>query len=151
MKFNFIWVGKTRDKNWKALQEEYLQRLSHFVRTSIVEVKDGGEPGKMADAEGKRLLPNLHQKGLTVLLDVTGKQLSSHKLADEIENWQNRGIKEVTFVIGGAEGVSSEVASKADSMLSLSILTFTHEMTRVILLEQLYRAYSILNGFPYQK
>lgn len=151
MKFNFVWVGKTRDKNWKALQDDYLQRLSHFVKTSVTEVKDGGDPGKMAEAESKRLLPHLHQKGLTVLLDVGGKQMSSHKLAVEIANWQNRGVKEITFVIGGAEGVSREVADRADNMLSLSILTFTHEMTRVILLEQLYRAYSILNGFPYQK
>lgn len=144
-------MGKTRDKNWKALQDEYLQRLSHFVRTNVIEVKDGGEAGKMAEIEGKRIVPHLHQKGLTILLDVTGKQVSSHKLAANIEEWQNRGVKEITFVIGGAEGVSPEVADKADNMLSLSILTFTHEMTRVLLLEQLYRAYSILNGFPYQK
>ena len=77
--------------------------------------------------------------------------MSSQDLAGEIERWQNSGVKEVAFVIGGADGLSSEVAELADSTLSLSFLTFTHEMARVILVEQLYRAYTILRGFPYQR
>jgi 23S rRNA (pseudouridine1915-N3)-methyltransferase len=82
---------------------------------------------------------------------VKGRSKSSPELAKTIENWQNRGLKEVAFVIGGAEGLASEVVEKADYSLSLSFLTFTHEAARVILLEQLYRAYTIIRGFPYQK
>jgi 23S rRNA (pseudouridine1915-N3)-methyltransferase len=150
MKFRFIWVGKTRDKNWKALQEEYLHRLSHFVKCEIAETRDSA-PHEGPEIEGNRILQTLNPKSLVVLLDVEGTQISSHDLAKEIEKWQSRSVKEVTFIIGGARGVSSEVAESADFRLSLSFLTFTHETARVVLLEQLYRAYSIINGFPYQK
>ncbi len=150
MKFRFIWVGRTRDKNWLALQERYLDRLSHFVRTEIVEVRDGSDPSAKA-IEGKRIIEKLNQTPLVCLLDVTGKTFSSQKLASIIEDWQNRGSSEVTFVIGGADGVSDQVAERAGLVLSLSFLTFTHEMARVVLLEQLYRAYTIINRFPYQK
>ena len=85
------------------------------------------------------------------MLDVKGRSISSPELAKEIEKWQNRGLKEITFIIGGAEGVSSEVVERADFSLSLSFLTFTHEMARVVLLEQLYMAYTIIKGYPYQK
>jgi len=150
MKFRFIWIGKTRDKNMKALQEEYLQRLSHFVKCEIVEIKDS-LPYDTKEIEGKRMLEKLNQSPFVCLLDVEGLSISSPQLAKEVEKWQNKGLKDVTFIIGGAEGVSSEVAKRADYRLSLSFLTFTHEMARVVLLEQLYRAYTILNGFPYQK
>ena len=150
MKFRFVWVGKTKDRNWRALQDEYLQRLSHFVKSEIVEVKDSA-PRIDPNIEGERILSTLNQNSFVVLLDVTGGRISSPELAGEIENWQNRGFKEVSFIIGGANGVSRAVAEKADTSLSLSFLTFTHEMARVILLEQLYRAYTIIKGFPYQK
>jgi len=147
MKFRFVWVGKTRDKHWKALQDDYLQRLSHFARCEIVEVKDGG--GK--DAEGKRILEKLNQSSLVCLLDVGGKSLSSVDLARELEKWQRDARKEITMVIGGADGVAPSVADRADAVLSLSFLTFTHEMVRVVMLEQFYRAYTIIKGYPYQK
>ena len=150
MKFRFIWIGKTRDKNYRALQDEYLQRLSHFVRSETVEIKDSA-PHESKETEGKRIAEKLNQTSFVCLLDVTGKSISSPELANEIEKWQNRGIKEVSFVIGGADGVSLEVATRANFRLSLSFLTFTHEMARVVLLEQLYRAHTILKGFPYQK
>lgn len=146
MKFRFLWVGKTKDKNWRALQEEYFARLSHFVRCEIVELKDAGK-----EIEGKLILDKLNQSTFVCLLDVTGRSVSSHDLAAKLENWQNRGLKEVTFIIGGAEGVASEVVERADNSLSLSFLTFTHEMARVVMLEQLYRAFTIIKGFPYQK
>ncbi len=146
MKFRFVWVGKTKDKNWRALQEEYLQRLSHFVKFEIIELKDDTK-----EDEGKRILEKVNQSSFVCLLDVKGRSISSHDLAGKIENWQNRGFKEIAFVIGGAEGVSSEVVEMADFSLSLSFLTLTHEMARVVMLEQLYRAYTIVKGFPYQK
>lgn len=146
MKFRFLWVGKTKDKNWRALQEEYFARLSHFARCEIVELKDSGK-----EIEGKLILDKLNQSTFVCLLDVKGRSISSHDLAANLENWQNRGLKEVTFIIGGAEGVASEVVERADNSLSLSFLTFTHEMARVVMLEQLYRAFTIIKGFPYQK
>lgn len=134
----------------RALQNDYLQRLSHFVNTSVQEVRDGGSD-RPAEIEGKRILQHLNLKSLVVLLDVEGRTVTSHELAVELKRWQDKGLKEVAFVIGGFDGVTPQVAERADIRLSLSILTFTHEMARVILLEQLYRAYSILNGLPYQK
>ena len=150
MIFRFIWIGKTRDKRWLALQEEYLQRLSHFVRTEIVEIRDpSGKDGK--ESEGKLILDKVNQSSLVCLLDVKGDSISSQKFAATIEKWQNRGTKEVAFIIGGADGVSAAVAERADVMLSLSFMTFTHEMARVVMLEQIYRAFTIIKGFPYQK
>ncbi len=146
MKFKFVWIGKTRDKHWRALQEEYLSRLSHFVKLEIIELKDGDK-----EIESKRILEKVNQSTFVCLLDVKGRSISSHDLAVNIEKWQNRSLKEIAFVIGGAEGVSSEVVKRANFSLSLSLLTFTHEMARVVLLEQLYRAYTIIKGFPYQK
>jgi 23S rRNA (pseudouridine1915-N3)-methyltransferase len=147
MKHRFIWVGKTKDRNWLALQDEYLERLSYFVKCGVTEIRDGGGRQK----EGERILEKLNQSTFACLLDVKGRSLSSHDLAKEIENWQRAAHKEVAFVIGGAEGVSPSVAERADSVLSLSFLTFTHEMVRVVMLEQLYRAYTIIKGYPYQK
>ena len=150
MKFRFVWIGKTRDPNWKALQDEYLRRLSHFVKCEITEIKDSG-PRDGPEIEGERILESLNQRTFAVLLDVKGEPISSPNLAAEVEKWQNRGFKEVSFIIGGANGVSPRVAERADISLSLSFLTFTHEMARAIVLEQLYRAYTIIKGFPYQK
>lgn len=150
MKFRFIWIGKTKDKNWKALQEEYLRRLSHFVKCEIVEIKDSARY-ENSEVEGKRILETLNPKTFAVLLDVSGKPISSHQVSGEIDKWQNTGIKEISFIVGGFEGASKEIRERADYLLSLSFLTFTHEMARVVLLEQLYRGYSILKGFPYQK
>ena len=146
MKFRFVWVGKTKNKNWLALQEEYLKRLAHFVKYEITELRDDTK-----ENEGKRIIENVNQSSFVCVLDVKGRSISSHELAGNIENWQNRGLKEVAFVIGGAEGIASGVVEKADFSLSLSFLTFTHEAARVILIEQLYRGYTIIKGFPYQK
>lgn len=147
MKFRFVWIGKTRDKNWQALQTEYLQRLSHFVKFEIDELRDGGTK----ELESKRILEKVNQSQFVCLLDVKGRAVSSHDLAEKIKFWQNQGFKEIAFVIGGAEGVASEVVERADFSLSLSLLTFTHETARVILAEQIYRAFTIIKGFPYQK
>lgn len=150
MKFSFIWVGKTRDKNWRHLLDDYLQRLSHFVKYEITEVRD--ETGVTArETEGNRILEKLNQNAFVCLLDVGGKSVTSHDFAAQIEKWQNAGMKEIAFIIGGSTGVSAEVAARADFRVSLSFLTFTHEMARVVLLEQLYRGFTIIKGFPYHK
>lgn len=150
MKFRFVWIGKTKEKNWRTLQDEYLQRLSHFVKFDIAEIRES-QAFETKETEGKRILENLNQSSFVCLLDVKGNEISSHQLAGKVENWQNRSVKEIAFVICGQDGASSEVVEKADYSLSLSRLTLTHEMARVVLVEQLYRAYTIIKGFPYQK
>ena len=147
MHFRFFWIGKTKNPHFAALEGDYASRLGKFVRCETVILRDG--PDK--ETEGKRILEKLNPSSLVCLLDVKGRPLSSHELADQIEKWQNAAIREITFVIGGADGVSAEVAEKADVKVSLSFLTLTHEMARVVLVEQLYRAYTIIKGFPYQK
>ncbi|MCA1590764.1 MAG: 23S rRNA (pseudouridine(1915)-N(3))-methyltransferase RlmH [Acidobacteria bacterium] len=143
MNFRFVWVGKTRDKNWKALEDEYYGRLSHFIKSEVIEIKEVRGTGAV-ELEGKRILEKLNQKSFVVALDVSGRSIGSEKLASEIEQWQIRGLKEISFVIGGPAGLSTEIDEKADFSLSLSFLTFTHEMARVVLLEQLYRAFTII-------
>ncbi len=150
MKLHFLWVGKTRDPSYRTLQENYLGRLSHFVKCEVVEVRDSAASESKL-IEGNRILEKVNQSTFVCLLDVAGEQLSSHELASRIEKWQNAGLKDVSFVIGGADGVSVDVVQRANFKLSLSFLTFTHEMARVVLLEQLYRAYTIIKGYPYQK
>ena len=150
MRFRFVWIGKTRDKNWRALQEEYFGRVSHFVRCEISEIRES-QPHEGKEIEGKRILETLPESVFAVLLDVAGKQITSHELAGEIENWQNRSLREIVFVIGGQDGVSETVLERANLKFSLSKMTFTHETARVILLEQIYRAFAIIHRFPYQK
>ena len=150
MRLRFIWIGKTKNESYRQLQEDYLERLSHFAKCEVVVIRDTGN-GDPAEIEGKRILEKLNPNTFACLLDVNGKTLTSPGLAKELEKWQNAGLKEVSFIIGGADGVSAEVARRADFKLSLSFLTFTHEMARVVMLEQLYRAYTILRGYPYQK
>jgi 23S rRNA (pseudouridine1915-N3)-methyltransferase len=153
MRLRFIWVGKTRNEHMRALTDEYLKRLSRFVRCEISEVGavKARAPGAGIEEEGRRIKGALHQDALTVLLDVEGREWNSKELAAEIERWQVSGTKEVAFIIGGQDGVSTEVASRAAIRWSLSRLTLTHEMARVLLLEQIYRAYTIIHGWPYQK
>ena len=150
MKFRFVWIGRTKDQNLKALQDEYLRRLSHFVRSETVELREGNGANAI-EQESQRILETLNPKSFVCLLDARGTAVTSEELAAKIEKWQVDGLREVEFVIGGPNGVSRAVAEMADFSLSLSILTFTHEMARVLLLEQLYRANTIIKGFPYQK
>jgi 23S rRNA (pseudouridine1915-N3)-methyltransferase len=146
MKFRFIWVGRTKNKHWLALQDDYLQRLGRFVKFEITELKDDTK-----EAEGKKILESLNANSFLCVLDVLGKEISSHDLAKKIEIWQNESVKEIAFVIGGFAGLSPKVVEKSDFSLSLSRLTLTHEAARVVLTEQIYRAFTIINNFPYQK
>lgn len=150
MRFRFVWIGKTRDARLRALVDEYLQRLGRFTRFEVTELREGTGRAGIED-ESKRIIGALHSDGLTVLLDVEGREWSSPQLAAEVEKWQNGGVREIAFVIGGPAGVNPQVAARADLRWSLSRLTLTHEMARVLLVEQLYRAYTIIHGLPYQK
>ena len=149
----FIWVGKTRDEHLRALVDEYLKRLKRFARCEVTEVRESGARKLEAgiEDEGRRILGGLHSDALVVLLDLEGREWSSHELAVQIEKWQTESAKEVAFVIGGHWGVSRELYERAKVRWSLSRLTLTHEMARVLLVEQIYRAYTIMHGLPYQK
>ena len=153
MRVRLIWVGKTKNEHLRALVEDYLQRLARFTRCDVTELREsasGNEQAAVAE-ESARILRALSEDSLTVLLDVEGRQWSSPELAAEIEGWQVRGTKVAAFVVGGYAGVSAEVRRRAQARWSLSRLTLTHEMARLVLVEQLYRAHTIIRGLPYQK
>ncbi len=152
MKLRFIWPGKTRDEHLRALVAEYLKRLQRFVRCEVIETREvaGADPARV-DKESRKILDAIPAHGLTVLLDVRGREWTSHELADEVRGWENDSIKEVAIVIGGQDGVNSAVAERAQKRWRLSRLTLTHEMARVLAVEQIYRAYAINRGLPYQK
>jgi 23S rRNA (pseudouridine1915-N3)-methyltransferase len=153
MYFRLIWVGKTKNEHLRALVDDYLGRLRRFVRSEVTELREssGRTEREGIEDEGKRIIGALHRDAFVVLLDVEGRAWSSTELASEIEKWQMGDRKEVAFVIGGHNGVSTEVLERAHLRWSLSRLTLTHEMARVVLTEQLYRAYTIIHGMPYQK
>jgi 23S rRNA (pseudouridine1915-N3)-methyltransferase len=153
VRLRLIWVGKTRNTHVAALVDDYLRRLARFSRTEVTELREGSSADERAvlEEEGRRIAAALSQGSLTVLLDVEGREFSSHELAAQIEAWQNAGTKEVAFVIGGHLGVTDEIKRCAHLRWSLSRLTLTHEMARVVVAEQLYRAFTISRGLPYQK
>lgn len=153
MRLRIIWTGKTRDAHLRALVDEYLGRLSHFTRCEISELRESPASEKRAgiDKDSKRISDGLRAGAVNVLLDPEGVEWTSPELAQQIQSWQDSGTREVTFIIGGPNGVSDELTKRANKRWSLSQLTLTHEMSRVLLLEQLYRAYTIIHGLPYQK
>lgn len=153
MHLRLIWVGKTKNEHLRALIDDYLGRLRRFIRSEVTELRESSARTEREgiEDEGRRIIGALHGDAFVVLLDVEGREWSSPQLAGEIEKWQISGRREVAFVIGGHNGVSKEVISRANFRWSLSRLTLTHEMARVVLTEQLYRAYTIIHGLPYQK
>jgi len=153
MRLRIIWTGKTRDSRLRSLIDDYGERLSHFVRYEVSELREQGSVNRKTgiDKESKGITDALRPDAQTVLLDPDGVQWTSQQLAAQVQSWENGGIKEVAFIVGGPQGVSPDVVSRADKRWSLSRLTLTHEMARVLLFEQLYRAYTIIHGLPYQK
>ena len=150
MRFRVVWIGKTKDARLRALIDDYAERLSHFVRCEVTELRELGRSDKTGiDKETKRISDALRSGSLTVLLDPEGAEWTSQQLAAEVSKWEGNGVKEVAFVIGGPHGVGQDF--RADKRWSLSRLTLTHEMARVLLFEQLYRAFTIIHGLPYQK
>lgn len=143
MKIKVAWVGKTKEPAIQALTQEYLKRLNHYVDTEGVVLPDEKVLLKFREKSGTRVAHSI------VLLDSRGKQLSSEQLAEFLEQHQNRSPQPLLFAIGGADGFSDEARASASFVLSLGKMTFSHELARVVLLEQLYRAFSILKGHPY--
>ena len=153
MRVRFIWTGKTKDARLRALSEDYLKRLGRSVRCEVTQLREsaGGETKAGIEKDSKLISDALRPGTVTVLLDRDGGEWTSEYLAAQVQRWENSGTKEVTFIVGGPFGVSEELGAAVDTRWSLSRLTFTHEMARVLLLEQLYRAYAIIHGLPYQK
>lgn len=148
MKFQIIFVGKTEDEFISVGIERYLSKLNHYVKSEIISVNRGGLKSAIA-LEEKKILNKLNSSDYVVLLDEKGKLLSSVQLSSHIQKWMNQSFKRIVFITGGAFGVSEDIKKRANFIWSVSPLTFTHQMIRVILTEQLYRAMTILNGESY--
>lgn len=157
MKFEFLFLGKTRESYLANGIDDYTNRLKYYVPLNIKILKDkrlrkndDRGPG-IIEQEGRILLAAKSKSTLLVALDKSGRQMSSEDLAGLLETWEKMGTKGVTFIIGGPLGLASSIVEKADQVISLSSMTFTHEMSRLILMEQLYRAFTIKAGGKYHK
>jgi 23S rRNA (pseudouridine1915-N3)-methyltransferase len=144
MKLRIAWIGKTKQPAIQALTDEYLKRLSRYTDAEGILLKD--EPALLALASRDRKTQSKHT---LVLLDSRGKQLSSEELAKFIGEHQDRNPLPLLFAIGGVDGFSDQARRAASLTLSLGKMTLAHELARVVLLEQLYRAFTILKGHPY--
>ncbi|PLX90591.1 MAG: 50S rRNA methyltransferase [Desulfuromonas sp.] len=154
MKLHLLCVGKLSEPWLRDGCQMYVSRLQHYLPLRITELKEcktGSKPdlSRITTMEGDSLLQKVGPDGLLVALDGGGKQLDSPGLANLLEQQMLSGVSEMTFVIGGPYGLSDAVRLRADRLLSLSAMTFTHQMARLILLEQLYRAGTILRREPY--
>ncbi len=156
MRIRILWVGKTKNPALASLAADYLARARHLVACDMVEVRDASKGKKLSrdewiEEEAARLGQALSKGSLIVALDESGREFSSRDLAAWFESELNRATREIEFVIGGAQGLSPEIIARAKLRLSLGRMTWTHEMCRVLLLEQIYRAFSILRNLPYHK
>lgn len=155
MNITILTVGRIREKPIAALCEEYAGRIRKYGhRVSIVEIKDepgGGQPARILAGEAGRLRSRIPRSAYSIALDVSGETFSSNVLAEKLGDLMMQGSNEVVFLIGGPLGLDRDLVARCCRVFSLSSLTFTHEMTRLILLEQLYRANTILRGEPYHK
>jgi 23S rRNA (pseudouridine1915-N3)-methyltransferase len=151
VKLRLLWVGKTQEPWVRTGIEEYAVRIKRYAPLEIVEVKEekGALPEQMRQREAERIEKHLPKNSRLILLDETGEQFTSTTFADLLSKYRDSSTPELTFVIGGAYGFSDALRSKADRQISLSKMTFTHQMIRPFLLEQLYRAFTILNNEGY--
>jgi len=151
VKLRVLWVGKTHEAWVKAGIAEYSGRLRRYAPLEIGEAREekGSVAEAMRDREGARLEKLLPRNSRLILLDERGEELTSPQLAAFIASCRDSAVPELTFAIGGAYGFADSFRARADRVLALSRLTFTHQMVRVVLLEQLYRAFTIMNGEPY--
>lgn len=153
MKIKIVSVGSIKEKFLKDAISEYLKRLTRFAKIEIIEVDETKIQNKSEEQvkkeEGERLLKRIGQDEFVILLDLKGELISSEVLAQKINDLINKGISPLTFVIGGTLGLSEEVRKRANIKLSISKMTFTHQMCRMIILEQIYRAFKIINNEEY--
>ncbi|MBR6014371.1 MAG: 23S rRNA (pseudouridine(1915)-N(3))-methyltransferase RlmH [Selenomonadaceae bacterium] len=147
MKITIIAIGRLKEKFLVEGTAEYLKRLKIFAKIEIREILEC----RTVEEEGKKILSQVPTNSWLCVLDVKGTAMTSEKFAEKISELNLHGTSNITFVIGGAFGLSDEVRKAADFLLSISEMTFTHQMARFILLEQIYRAFKINRGEPYHK
>ena len=143
MKLTIAWIGKTKNLSIQSLTDEYLKRLKQYSEVEGVAVKDEAALLKLCGRDGRGT------RRWLVLLDSKGKQLSSEELAGFLREHQDRNPAPLMFAVGPADGFSEDLRAKTDLVLSLGKMTLAHELARVVLLEQIYRAFTILKGHPY--
>ena len=151
MTINLICVGNLKETFSKQEQEEYLKRLSAFCKVNVIEIKEQNQfenSSVTLEKEGEEILKKL--KGYVILCDIKGKELSSPALAEKLENLMQTN-SEISFVVGGSYGVCEKVKSLSREKISFSPMTFPHNLFRIMLLEQVYRAFTIINGKTYHK
>lgn len=159
MRITLITVGKIKEKYLRDAIAEYSKRLSRYCKLEIIEVMDEKTPdhasGAMEDAirekEAERILKYIKEGSYIFTLEILGKQLTSEELAEKIDRLGVQGESHLVFIIGGSLGLGDQILKKSNSALSFSKMTFPHQLMRVILLEQIYRSYRIINGEPYHK
>ncbi len=159
MNINLICVGKVKENYFRDAIKEYEKRLSRYCKLQIIEVSDEKTPDQASDAEnlmikdkeGKRILSKIKDSDYVIALAIEGKKYDSVSFSNCIEKLGLTGNSNLSFVIGGSLGLSDEVLRRSDMKISFSDMTFPHQLMRVILLEQVYRAYRIMNHEPYHK
>ncbi len=159
MKITLITVGKIKEKYLKDAISEYSKRLSKYCKLEIIEVADEKTPDNSSEVidnairtkEAERILKYIKEDAYIITLEINGKQLTSEELSGKMEKLGVQGISHIIFVIGGSIGLGQAVLAKSDYALSFSKMTFPHQLMRVILLEQIYRGYRIMNHEPYHK
>lgn len=159
MNISFVTVGKLKEKYLKQGMAEYVKRLSAYCKIDIIEVADEKAPEELSDAEmemvkkkeGQRILSKISPDAYVIALAIEGKQYSSEEFASFLEKLATYGRSKIVFVIGGSLGLSGDVLKRADMRLSFSKMTFPHQLMRLILAEQVYRAFRIMKGQPYHK
>ncbi len=159
MNISFVTVGKLKEKYLKQGMAEYVKRLSAYCKIDIIEVADEKAPEELSDAEmemvkkkeGQRILSKISPDAYVIALAIEGKQYSSEEFASFLEKLATHGRSKIVFVIGGSLGLSGDVLKRADMRLSFSKMTFPHQLMRLILAEQVYRAFRIMKGQPYHK
>ena len=159
MKITLIAVGKIKEKYLKDAIAEYSKRLSRYCKLEIVEVADEKTPDNASDTvedairdkEGERILKYIKEDAYVITLEIAGKMLTSEEMAEKIEKLGVQRTSHIIFIIGGSIGLGKEILKRSDYALSFSKMTFPHQLMRVILLEQIYRSYRIINHEPYHK
>ena len=150
---SIVAVGKIKEKSLSQLIEEYKKRIGAYSKIEIIEVSDESNDRlsdeKVKEIEGQRIIKQLKKDSYVILLSLKGKQMDSIKFSREIEKINTYNSSHITFVIGGSVGVSEQVEQRADLLLKLSEMTFPHNIARLLILEQIYRAYKILNNETY--
>ena len=152
-------TGKIKEKYLKDAIAEYSKRLSRYCKLEIVEVADEKTPDNASDTvedairdkEGERILKYIKEDAYVITLEIAGKMLTSEEMAEKIEKLGVQGTSHIIFIIGGSIGLGREILKRSDYALSFSKMTFPHQLMRVILLEQIYRSYRIMNHEPYHK